>query len=176
MVHACGLIFPFHFIPPAAIYRPRCLVPITLIAIKCNTFTFMKHRLLQRKQIIIKKNIQSQVVTICTTCFNTLKLCILPHSSTILDRGTWWRWTVNDQVPITHYIWGWVDSMGGLQVLTLPRIEPRFLGCPAHSLVATPTDLFRLTICNPMPKYLLQTTYIVVWAILLYRYGQWAID
>jgi hypothetical protein len=52
--------------------------------------------------------------------------------------------------PGTHWIGGWVDLRAGLnemekrKFLTLPGLELRPLGRPAHKLVAIPTMLFWL--------------------------------
>ena len=50
---------------------------------------------------------------------------------------------------LSEPIEGWVDSRTGLDtlekinVLSLPKIEPRFLGDPPHSLVTTPAIAVR---------------------------------
>jgi hypothetical protein len=68
-----------------------------------------------------------------------------------LDGGEWsasrpCRFTPAETVPTTHWIGGWVDPRGGMDtvdknLLPLHRIESRFLGRPARSLVAILTEL-----------------------------------
>jgi hypothetical protein len=51
------------------------------------------------------------------------------------------RFTARETAPGTHYIGGW-----SWPYLSLLWIEARFLGCQASSLVAIPTEFFRLII------------------------------
>jgi hypothetical protein len=51
------------------------------------------------------------------------------------------RFTVGGRAPGVHWIGGWVDTGVSLDATPLPRIEFRFLGCPARSPVTILTEL-----------------------------------
>jgi hypothetical protein len=82
------------------------------------------------------------------------------YCSTILDLRTRWRW-VFSFMPLPYYLWGhssWYSlyrRLGGLQsrsgrfgeeknCFPLPGIESLYLGSPARSSVAVPSELSQL--------------------------------
>jgi hypothetical protein len=72
-----------------------------------------------------------------------------------LDRGEWsasrsGRFTPGERASVTHWIGGWVDPRAGLddveRINLLLEMEPKFRGYKTRSIVATVTELTRLTV------------------------------
>jgi hypothetical protein len=61
------------------------------------------------------------------------------------------HFTPEERTPCTQWIRGWADLRAGLDndeeksLLPLLAIKPRFINRPARSLVAIPTEVFRLS-------------------------------
>ena len=66
-----------------------------------------------------------------------IKLCGQNHAPAALLPGKGYRY------PLNSWLGGsptaGEDAYEEINVLALPRTEPRFLGCPAHSIVTAPT-------------------------------------
>jgi hypothetical protein len=96
--------------------------------------------LITRYKSIGQKNASSKVVEMNETYI----LCAMPSSLCLQSQrqlnNTYYEYlsetvcsTIKYVSLCTYCSGGWVSSIAGLDVMFLPRIEPRFLGCPAHN-------------------------------------------